>query len=263
MLKRKWIIAGAGVWLTASIIVDAQQPAPLPPPNAQRAPLPRDPNGAETLPPSVRLRPDQVRPDQVRPDQVRPDQVRRPLTIDQASWTRIPIIPPRQIKKEDLVTIRVDIASQMQSEGEVENRKVASYDAVIKDWVILNGLKSIKPSPQSNGDPRIQTALTQLYRAEGDVGSTESMKFDIAAKIVDIRPNGNLVLMAQRTVRNNEEVWQASLSGICRPEDIGPGNLVLSKDIYDLEIEKRESGHVRDGYARGWFTRIFDLFQPF
>jgi flagellar L-ring protein precursor FlgH len=183
MLKRKWVIASAGVWLTASIFVDAQQPAPLPP-ASQAAPLngaaSQTPGSAERLPP---------------PLGARSGQTRRPLTLDQASWTRIPIVPPREVRKEDLVTIRVDIASQMTSEGEIENRKVASYDAIIKDWVILNGLKSIKPSPQSNGDPRISTALTQLYRAEGDVGSSESLKFDIAAKIVDIRPNGNLVLM--------------------------------------------------------------------
>ena len=55
-------------------------------------------------------------------------------------------------------------------------------------------------------------------------------------------PNGNLVLEAHRTIRNNHEYWLHSLSGICRREDIGPGNIVLSKDIANLQIEKQSSG---------------------
>ena len=97
----------------------------------------------------------------------------------------------------------------------------------------------------------------------GNLDTTESMKFDIAAEVTAILPNGNMVLEAHRTVRNNEEVWMHSLSGICRREDIGPGNLVLSRDILHLHVEKQELGQVRDMYKRGWFWRWFDTLQPF
>ena len=54
-----------------------------------------------------------------------------------------------------------------------------------------------------------------------------------------------------------------TLSGLCRPESIGPNNVVLSRDIIDLDIQKVETGSVAAGYQRGWFQKIFDLIQPF
>jgi flagellar L-ring protein precursor FlgH len=50
---------------------------------------------------------------------------------------------------------------------------------------------------------------------------------------------------------------------VCRREDVGPDGLVLSKNVLGLKLDKRERGHVRDGYKRGWFLRWFDEFHPF
>ena len=179
------------------------------------------------------------------------------------SWYEVPLPPPKEVKVHDIVTIRVDLGAQVISESEMQRRKNATYDALLNNWVILNGLKSVKPSPQSDGDPRVQGNLNQLYRATGELETVESLKFEIAAKVAAILPNGNLVLEAHRQVVNNDEVWMHSLTGVCRREDIGPGNMILSEDIAELDISKREHGHVRDSYKRGWFTLWLDRFNPF
>jgi flagellar L-ring protein precursor FlgH len=166
------------------------------------------------------------------------------LTLPQASLIYQQPIQPRQIKIHDLVTIRVDQKSRFESEGEVNKRKTAAYELLI-------------------GDDEINGDLTSLYRADGELESTELLTLDVTARIVDIRPNGNLVLEAHQQVRNNNEVWDFSLSGICRTQDILDGNVVLSKNIYDLRIYKRERGSVRDSYKRGWFVRWLDQFHPF
>ena len=87
--------------------------------------------------------------------------------------------------------------------------------------------------------------------------------FNIAATVVDIRPNGSLVLEARKNIRINDNLWETALTGICRPEDIAPDNVILSRDLIDLEILKEDRGHLRDGYKRGWFSRWFDRVQPF
>ena len=97
----------------------------------------------------------------------------------------------------------------------------------------------------------------------GELETAELLKFQIAAEVVDIRPNGNLVIEAHQQIINNEEAWDYSLSGICRRQDIQPGNVVLSNNIYDLKVNKRERGMVRDSYRRGWFLRWFDEFHWF
>ena len=64
------------------------------------------------------------------------------------------------------------------------------YDAILRDWIGLEKFNAIRPNPQSQGDQRINGTLNELYRAEADLETRESVKFDIAAEVVDIRPNG-------------------------------------------------------------------------
>jgi flagellar L-ring protein precursor FlgH len=186
-----------------------------------------------------------------------------PATVEQSSWTYPPAALPKELRIYSIINVRIDVMSRMTSEGGAERRKNALYDAVLKDWVHLVGLKAIKPDRQADGDQKVKGELKQLYRAESELETSESLRFEIAAQVADIRPNGNIVLEAHQLIHNNNEAWEYSLSGECRPEDIGPGNVVLSRDIYGLRVEKRERGLVWDGYRRGWFTRWLDQFSPF
>lgn len=186
-----------------------------------------------------------------------------PLTLSEASPYYRPLPAPKVLRVNDLVTIRVDIASQTSSDGEMERRRNLLYDAVLKDWVVLKGLGDLKPSPQSGGDPRIQGQINGLFRAEGELETTENVKFNITATIADIRPNGTLVLEAHKTVQVNDMAWDYSLSGICRKEDIDPTNVVLSQHIAELSVYKRERGQVRDSYKRGWLLTFWDRVRAF
>jgi flagellar L-ring protein precursor FlgH len=179
------------------------------------------------------------------------------------NWYEVPLPPPKEVRVHDIITIRVDLGARVSSDVQFQQRRTAQYNAILNDWVLLQGLKALKPDPQVDGDQQVQGNLNQLNRVTGDLETTEAMKFEIAAEVAAVLPNGNLVLEAHRTIRNNNELWMHSLSGVCRREDIGPGNLVLGKDIANLQIDKRELGHVRDTYKRGWFARWFDQFQPF
>ena len=178
------------------------------------------------------------------------------------SWTYQPAPPTRVFRKNDVVTIRVDEITRVAAEGIADNRKRTLYEAILTDWIRLTDFR-LRPDPQTNGDPAIGAESNSLYRAQSTVESRESMAFNIAATIVDIRPNGNMLLEARKKIRVNDNLWETSLTGLCRAEDIAPDNIVLSKDLIDLEIQKEDRGQVRDGYKRGWFQRWWDSVQPF
>lgn len=185
------------------------------------------------------------------------------MTLRDTSWTYVAVPPPREIQKHDIVSVRVDVLARMSADGELRRRKDARYDARLKDWIILDGLRSMRPDPMTDGEPRMRGELRSDYRSLGELDTSESLAFELACEVVDIRPNGNLVLEGRRKVVVGDECWTNVLTGICRPESIGPNNVVLSRDIVNLDIKKMETGSVASGYQRGWFQKIFDLIQPF
>jgi flagellar L-ring protein precursor FlgH len=186
---------------------------------------------------------------------------RRPMTMAEASWTYQPPEEPRELALHDLIVVLVDEKTQVISEGEMDRRKKADGTFTLADWIGLDGL-SVRPDPQSEGEPSISGKMQSKYRAESELETRDSMKFRIACQVVDIRPNGNLLLEGRRMIRNNNDVWELWLMGTIRPEDLLPDNTILSEDVSDLKIIKRESGHVRDGYRRGFLMRFLDRFGP-
>ncbi len=182
--------------------------------------------------------------------------------IEGASWTYTPPTPLRSFRIQDIVTIRVDELARTRADGAAESRRNGLYDAILKDWISLSGGKLGKDQ-QSTGDPRVTGETTQLFRTDASIESRESLAFSIAARVVDIRPNGSLVLEARKTIRVNDNQWETALSGICRAQDIAPDNVILSRDLLDLQIIKNDKGHLRDGYKRGWLTRWISEFNPF
>ncbi len=187
--------------------------------------------------------------------------LRRPMTLAEASWTYQPPEEPRELKLHDLIVVLVDEKTQVISEGEMDRRKKADGAFTLADWIVLDGL-SVRPDPQSDGEPAIAGKMQSKYRAESELETRDSMKFRIACQVVDVRPNGNLLLEGRRAIRNNNDVWEMWLMGTVRPEDVLPNNTVLSENVADLRVIKRESGHVRDGYRRGFLMRFLDRFGP-
>jgi len=184
------------------------------------------------------------------------------LTLEDTSWLYQPVEPPRVIKKYDTITIIVEEKSQVTSTANVERRKQAQLNAQLKDWVKFDGLDLV-PDPQSQGDQKVNGTLQGQFRAQSNLDTRDALKFRIAATVVDIRPNGHLVFEAHKKIRNNDEHWDVSISGIVAPEDVLPNRTVLSEDVTELMVDKDERGHVRDGYRRGWLYKLIDKYGFF
>ena len=175
-------------------------------------------------------------------------------------------LPPeamaRPLEKESIITVLVDYRSVMLSEGSGEARKTGSFSTVLSDWIGFDG-EDIFPAPQRRGDPTISGSVNSQLRAESDVEQRESLTFPIAAKVVDIRPNGNLVIEGRSEIHVNEEVWMTYLSGTVPRQMIGPDWTVRDSAIADKRIRKYEKGAVRDGYSRGWLSKWYGKYKAF
>jgi flagellar L-ring protein precursor FlgH len=194
---------------------------------------------------------------------VSPKGVYQPLTMEQGNLIRSMPVQQRQIREHDIFTVRIEELSRFSSEGDSERRKTSTYFARLQNWVRLNGFTKAEPTQQSGQDPTIQGDLRQTRRAEGDIATTERLTINVAVEVVDIRPNGNLIIEGHKEISVNDELWVAKVTGTVRQEDIGIDRVILSENIANLRVERALRGFVNDSYRRGWFDKAFDRISPF
>lgn len=186
----------------------------------------------------------------------------RPWNAKELSFIYQEHEPPKEYQLRDIVVVLVDENTRVLSEGDIDRKKKANGSMTLSDWVGLDGW-AIRPDPQTTGSPTVSGKMENKYKAESEMETRESLKLTVACTVVDIRPNGLLVLEGHRSININSEQWEISLGGMVRSEDILPNNTVLSEKIADMRLDKREAGHVRDGYRRGWLQKWLDRYQPF
>ena len=186
----------------------------------------------------------------------------RELTLQTTSFLYQHAEPVRVLKLNDIVRVKVVESAKTNSEANINRRKQYQLQAQLIDWIKFdNG--DLELNPNSGGDPAINAVYQGQGQARANLNTAEGLQFTIAARIVDIRPNGHLVIEAHSSVRNNDEIWDQSLSGIVPPERVDPKGEVRSEDIAELMVDKRERGHVRDGYRRGWMYILLDRYGMF
>ena len=85
-----------------------------------------------------------------------------------------------------------------------------------------------------------ECAASQLNLADWPDSDGAKCSFRIAAQVVQVRPNGDLVVEGRRDVFVNESVIQQKVSGVVRPDSIDPeSRTVPSNQIAELRVERR------------------------
>ena len=75
--------------------------------------------------------------------------------------------------------------------------------------------------------------------------------------IVEVKPNGNMVLEGERNVLANHETQILKVRGMIRPDDVGPDNSVQSTYLADAKIEYTGKGALGERQKPGILSRIF------
>lgn len=186
-----------------------------------------------------------------------------PLTMQQSSLVYSAAPEARAFQVQDIIQVRVDEMARMSSQGRNDQRKNASFNAILNNWIRLNGFRRLEVDEFEDGKPQVRGSVQETYRAENQVETTERLTLNIASTIADIRPNGNLVIEGHKDITINDITWRVALSGSCRQQDVGRDNTITSDRVIDFKLEKIEAGTTRDGYRRGWFKTAYDRWAPF
>ncbi len=197
------------------------------------APAAMGPNGLATVPPNASLR----------------------------AVSMMYIDPPkaRAFAVHEQITILIDENSQQQSKESLETKKDASIEASLKKFPDIHALLDGQLRNKS-GTPlgAVSASDSEKWKGEGTYSRNDRFTAKVTAKIIDVKPNGLLVLEARKTIQTNSEIKTMVLSGTCRAADITNSNTVLSTQLADLALVQNTEGELKDSSSKGWITGVLE-----
>ena len=101
------------------------------------------------------------------------------------------------------------------------------------------------------------------FNGGGQVSASQSLTGRAAVMVIDVLPNGVLVVEGVRRVTFAGETQHAILHGMVRPDDITSMNVVSSSDIANARVEFVSDGALTDAQRRGWITRFYEIVRPY
>ena len=172
----------------------------------------------------------------------------------------------RVFRKHDLIQIVVRESSDTEIEQELDTEKDWAMTGEIKAFpdIRLNELlQLIMRAGRTTGLPKLDVSVGKDFEGDGNYTRQDRFSARLTAEVVDILPNGNLVLEARTHVKNDSEESVIKVTGICRPSDVTGDNTVLSNQMHDLFIEKQNRGEVKKGSQKGILTKAFEAIFAF
>lgn len=97
----------------------------------------------------------------------------------------------------------------------------------------------------------------------GTANQRASLNGSIAVTVVEVLPNGNLVLRGEKQMTLSEGTEVIQVSGIVRADDIAPNNTVQSRRLADARFIYRGEGDIARTNQAGWGTRALMRLWPF
>ena len=187
--------------------------------------------------------------------------------IRRASFAAVKVPEPRQFAKHDLITIIVRESTETNFEATLETEKDSSLEGEISSFPdlqlrdLLNA--QLNPSDQDEGSPSVGVEFNNAFEGDGEYTRSESVTGRITAQVIDVKPNGMLVLEARKHIQTDQETLDLVISGMCRPEDVTVDNTVLSTQLYDLRLDKQHEGELHKSTKKGLLTKLFEALFNF
>jgi flagellar L-ring protein precursor FlgH len=169
----------------------------------------------------------------------------------------------------DILTIKIDEISKASQQVSTKTSRDSSILASIAKFLgspLDFGLENLWGKDSTGADlpfiPEITSSAKSSHSGSGKITGSGKLSAEITAKVIEVMPNGNLIVEGRKEVTIDKEKRFIILSGIVRPEDVEFDNTVSSSKIADARIEYTGTGVISDKQSPGILHRVFDWVYP-
>ena len=167
----------------------------------------------------------------------------------------------------DLITIIVAEDTTLNTNGDSTRSRNSNINNSVTQFLFANS----KMGTHNGNLPATEITTDQKSTSQGTITNKQLLDSKVSVVVIDVLPNGVLVLEGARMVTFAGETYYAVLKGMVRQEDIGLGfrdglrypNTVSSQYIADAQIEFVAKGSLSDTQKQSWYQKLVSIVNPF
>ncbi len=165
----------------------------------------------------------------------------------------------------DILTVKVDIDHKSELSTKVDaNRENQQEIAAVSNLLGYEDKIRKKLFPASlDSDNLVKYQFKPSIKTAGTANYNNKLSFTIAASIIEILPNGNLVIQGRQEIRDRGEIAVMDLKGIVRREDVSSNNSIDYRKIAEARISRTSRGQISDYNEVPWGTEAINKILPF
>jgi flagellar L-ring protein precursor FlgH len=160
------------------------------------------------------------------------------IWVDSGRLTRM-MADVRAMRPHDLISVIVDENLAASTDGTVKNTRASNASSQVSSlFGVLHAGNALQNLVNQNSAAGLN--------AQGTSATNSSLSTVLGGHVIEVLPNGMLVIEAARQVEFSQQTQTIVLHGVVRPEDISQQNQILSTAISSLELQVRGKGIITD-----------------
>ena len=160
----------------------------------------------------------------------------------------------------DVITVLLSESMNGSASATNEASRETSTDVLTAAQIARFGTPGGLLLDSQNGTP-IDTTIESA--GSGTTGQSASLTGTMTAQVVDVYPNGNLMIRGEKIVNFSTGSEVIQVKGIIRPQDVQPDNTVQSKRIASAQISYKGTGQNANASRTPWGTNLLMAIWPF
>ncbi|MEQ9316092.1 MAG: flagellar basal body L-ring protein FlgH [Henriciella sp.] len=163
----------------------------------------------------------------------------------------------------DLLTVIVEMDDRASMQNSLQRQRGTNADFNIDalfglpEWAngVLPGGATVSPG--------IDYSRNQALSGNGAINRAEKVTFTLAARVIGLEPNGNLIIQGYQQTRVSNEVRVLTVQGVIRSQDITRTNTVTYDKIADAQLAYVSSGEATAAIESGRVPKLLETIVPF
>ena len=193
------------------------------------------------------------------PMSVRPEAMATALPANGAIYQTVqarPLFEDRRARRiGDTITINLVERNTAEKSANANATRNGNMSAGIGpiNRLPLSGLNGLELEADAESD----------FNGKGAAAANNVFNGTITVTVIDVYPNGNLLVSGEKMVAINQGNEFIRFSGVINPNNVTTANTVQSTQVADARIEYRGSGFIDESNTMGWLQRFFVAIMPF